>query len=115
MTNNTSTEANDIIGFDLLNSAIKDSIGHLTELTPMNIDQVLQSSPNHDLLSDEMSCPVNSTEIVRNASIPRNNVDETVSANENRSSGTNYEVISSIIIIDIYQLCIKPKNVNNQF
>ena len=40
---NTTAESNDIVGFDQLESIINGSIGQLTELTPMIIDQELQS------------------------------------------------------------------------
>ena len=44
LSGNTTAESNDIIGFDQLDSIINGSIGQLTELTPMIIDQELQPS-----------------------------------------------------------------------
>ena len=47
ITNNACTNSNDIIGFDQLESIISDSIGQLTELTPMIVDQELPSGSNN--------------------------------------------------------------------
>ena len=54
ITNNACADSNDIIGFDQLESIISDSIGHLTELTPMIVDHELPSDSNNVLTSSNI-------------------------------------------------------------
>ena len=54
ITNNACADSNDIIGFDQLESIISDSIGHLTELTPMVVDHELPSDSNNVLTSSNI-------------------------------------------------------------
>ena len=86
ITNNACTNSNDIIGFDQLESIISDSIGQLTELTPMIVDQELPSGSNNGVTLSNMI----SSEFIETQS----------ASNPNEGSKSAPSVISTIRIDD---------------
>ena len=86
ITNNACANSNDIIGFDQLESIISDSIGQLTELTPMIVDQELPSGSNNGVTLSNMI----SSEFIETQS----------ASNSNEGSKSAPSVISTIRIDD---------------
>ena len=93
--------SSDTIGFDQLEAIINGSIGQLTELTPMTVEEDLSLAPMNDSASSEMS---STPEILKNLSVSSSTDGTTADFNSLQSWEIGNMVKIFLVVIFVFNI-----------